>query len=266
MNLLSHLLFAISISEVLGLNTVIVAIFSVIPDIDFMIGLTHRGLTHSLTIIGIIVLISFMGYKIFGKKKYNQVKNYHSIVIGLLAHLVLDILTFMGVQLLFPFGKFYSYNFFNSYDVESNLFVVFVSLVVLINKNLLKKKLMKYNPRTIRLVTYSLLIIFLIIPIVISLFNQTVSLNELISNPEFFDEKSVIVNGVVCSNISEYTSNAGNDYLIFDLCENNESIKIWLLERFYNNVSLNENLCIEGTFTTKYEELEITNIKWVSKN
>lgn len=95
----THLLFSIVISRLLKINLILIIIGSLLPDIDnpeSIIGTlfkrlsekiyekcNHRGLTHSLLFAAPLMVIPSLG-------------------IGVLSHLVLDLLTNNGVQLMYP--------------------------------------------------------------------------------------------------------------------------------------------------------------------
>ena len=67
------------------------------PDIDFMIGLKHRGFTHSLLALVIFTSIAFCFNKQFG----------FTFGCCYLSHLILDSFTKMGVPLFYPSKRYY---------------------------------------------------------------------------------------------------------------------------------------------------------------
>jgi len=87
MLLITHLLAGLLGLKLLGwlnpLNTILVIIGSALPDIDYRIGLKHRTITHSLFFLTPTLFIPAL-----------------SLGIGL--HLMLDLLTPTGIQLLYP--------------------------------------------------------------------------------------------------------------------------------------------------------------------
>ncbi len=86
MKLITHILAGLTINKLLGLtnplNNWLIITGSALPDIDNLLGLKHRTITHSLLML--ITLIS------------------PPLGLGVLTHLVLDLLTITGCQLLWP--------------------------------------------------------------------------------------------------------------------------------------------------------------------
>lgn len=261
MNLLSHVTLALAISECLSLNILWVVMGSLIPDIDYLIGVTHRTIMHSLLFTAIIG---------FAAVKYDKRKG-TSLIIGLLSHLLLDVLTIQGVMLLWPVQNFYSYSLFPSLNDTMNLLIVIISIILLWNKDIIIDKLKNLGHKKVQILTYSLLLIPLIGTIPYYHYNinyecENISLNELLNNQGVYNEACVTINGIVCSQVSDYTSNAGNDYLIFNVCSEEESLIVWLLKPVYSIVEVNNSLTLTGLFTTKFEEPELYMIKSVRKN
>ena len=99
MLLYTHLLFSLMIALITGLNPVLMIIGALLPDIDnpeSIIGqlfkkvsekiyekYNHRGLTHSILFIMPLMIIPSLG-------------------IGALTHILLDLMTKSGVQLMYP--------------------------------------------------------------------------------------------------------------------------------------------------------------------
>lgn len=86
---------------------------SLLPDIDHpkstislklksYLFIRHRGFTHSLTALLLLILLAPWGEKIL---HYNL---YQGIIIGIISHIFLDSLTPSGVQLFFPCKKRFS--------------------------------------------------------------------------------------------------------------------------------------------------------------
>ena len=57
MNLLSHILFGLTLGETLGLDIVGVMLGAVIPDFDYLLNITHRTVMHSLLFVIIIFIL-----------------------------------------------------------------------------------------------------------------------------------------------------------------------------------------------------------------
>lgn len=76
--------------------TLTTALASTLPDIDQKIGLTHRGLTHSLIpLAGLYMLYQGGFYPLM----------IQAILLGYGLHLLADMLTIKGIQLLYPLPK-----------------------------------------------------------------------------------------------------------------------------------------------------------------
>ena len=65
-----------------SLNVILVVIGSVLPDIDHKLGLRHRGVTHSVSML-VLFIIPALG-------------------LGIALHVLLDLLTPTGAQLIYP--------------------------------------------------------------------------------------------------------------------------------------------------------------------
>lgn len=66
-----------------------------------LVGLSrHRGFTHSL-----LGLVLFSGIVYIGTIKYNLYTAFTGFVIGYVSHLVLDLVTVQGIELLYPYKK-----------------------------------------------------------------------------------------------------------------------------------------------------------------
>ena len=85
MNSLAHLCFALAFSEAFALQTIPVSILSLAPDIDFYF--THRGFLHN-------PLLPLAALLFIPRKN-------RSSLFGYFSHLLLDLLTPMGIPFLF---------------------------------------------------------------------------------------------------------------------------------------------------------------------
>ena len=87
MLLITHLLLGLLSLKLVGwlnpLNAVLVVIGSALPDFDHRLGLKHRTITHSLGFLLPCILIPSLG-------------------LGVGLHILLDLLTPTGTQLLYP--------------------------------------------------------------------------------------------------------------------------------------------------------------------
>jgi inner membrane protein len=260
MNLLSHIALGLALSEVLRLELLWVIIGVVLPDVDYLIGVTHRTIMHSAVFVALISLLMY---------KSNKRKGV-SLFIGLSSHLLLDVFTTQGVMLLWPVKTFYSYGLFNSGETAPNLLVIIISLVILWNKDIISSKLSLLGYKKVQKYTYSIILIPLLLVIPYYYFQlsqcEQTSINDLLSNAEVFSEACVVVNGIVCSEVDEYTSSSATVYNIFDLCDGDESIKVWLLSSLNPDLEFNDNVTITSLFTTKFEEPELYMVKSVRKD
>ncbi|VVB76408.1 LexA-binding, inner membrane-associated putative hydrolase [Candidatus Tiddalikarchaeum anstoanum] len=247
MNLLSHLFLGLTLGEILGLELFEAVLGSVVPDLDYLFGIEHRTFMHSLTLLLIIVLL-------FYKKNKRKVISFG---ITYSSHIMLDVLTTEGVQILWPFGGYYTYQFFNSLDLIPNLAVLIICAVLLLNKNLIREKLSEIKPATIRTTVYAALsaVILLSIPAYYLQLSscKTASLNEVLINPGNYNEACIKTEGIICSEPDTYSSSSGNEYKIFNLCNDNSSVKVWMLTTI-TDLSLKENdqISLIGVFTTRY--------------
>ena len=132
----THALFGMALASLIfrGIRTyeyiIMTGIFAVISDLDSVIGLKHRGFTHSFSFAFLISLILYMtspeGYELA----------WLSATIGILSHLFLDSLTRGGVPLYHPLSKKrYSLPLVAKhvrYDsLPANLFFIFVSVFLM---------------------------------------------------------------------------------------------------------------------------------------
>lgn len=132
----THALFGMAIASLIFRNIrsyeyiIMTGIFAVISDLDSVIGLKHRGFTHSLSFAFLVSLLLYAtspeGYELA----------WISAVIGILSHLFLDSLTRGGVPLYHPLSKKrYSLPLAKHmrYDsLPANLFFIFISVFLIV--------------------------------------------------------------------------------------------------------------------------------------
>ena len=109
---------------------IMTGIFAVISDLDSVIGLKHRGFTHSLSFAFLISLVMYVA----SPEGYGFA--WISAMTGILSHLFLDSLTRGGVPLYHPLSKKrYSLPLVAKhvrYDsLPANLFFIFVSVFLM---------------------------------------------------------------------------------------------------------------------------------------
>ncbi len=257
MNLLSHTLFGLAIGSVLTLEIGWVVFGSILPDIDYILGIEHRTITHSL------LFISILSYIVYKKDKRKGI----SLLIGLLSHMVLDIITVGGVEILWPIRYRFSIPLIISMDPKPNLLLSAISLTIFINNEVISSKLANIEPRKVRIATFILLLAPTIASIPISFYQNSkcvpVSITTLISNPELYNERCVITEGVVCSNKTTYKTKSDAIYNMFHICDNESKVLIFISSEYNESVNSGEMVRITGFFTTKYKRYgyEINRIK-----
>ncbi|MBN1923996.1 MAG: metal-dependent hydrolase [Nanoarchaeota archaeon] len=263
MNLLTHVIFGLALSECLSLNIFYVILGAVIPDFDYFFGVGHRTVMHSLLFI---IIISFLIY-------YKNKRKGISLFIGFSSHLILDTLTTQGVMLLWPLKTFFSYNLFNSTANAPNFTVIIISFVLIINKDIILEKLSNFKSSNVRIATFSIIVLLLIPAIFYTWYEDskcfTASINDLLKNPDYYNKACVIVNGVVCSIVEDYTSSGSVEYKIFNICSEEDELLVWSLKSITPYLEYYDNITITGIFTTKYYEssgYELYMIKSVRKN
>ncbi len=98
MRVLTHVLVGIFVSKLFGLDSLIdvllASIGSALPDVDLSLGLRHRTITHSL----VFILACSGVCSLFGA---------YALPLGMACHVVLDLLTPMGVRLFYPYSDWF---------------------------------------------------------------------------------------------------------------------------------------------------------------
>lgn len=143
MNLLSHVFTGLVLGEVLGLDLTFSILGSIIPDTDYLLGIEHRVIMHSLIFL-LVIVIFFHKYK----------RQVTSFGVAYLSHVALDVLTVQGVKIVWPISQFYSYELFYSSDLIPNIAVLVIAAVLLLNRDIIRNKLEPVDPKMIRLATY----------------------------------------------------------------------------------------------------------------
>lgn len=255
MNTLTHALTGLALSEALMLNPIVIVIGAVIPDIDYLIGIPHRTITHSLLFIITACLLAW-------RLKSKQTS--FALLVGLTSHLLLDSVTTKGVPLLFPLNTYYGFNLFNSQSYLANLAAVLTAFLILINKHNINDYLFSLKQGQALKGVLGLTSIFFISLLFFPVNNyQGININQALS---LNSESRVEVTGVVCSNISYKKSNSGNEYQVFTLCDDTANITVWkgawVLE---NNLSKGDVITLQGRFTNKFPQPELYYVSRVSK-
>jgi inner membrane protein len=248
MNTLTHAVLGLALSEALMLNPLVVVLGALIPDIDYLIGLTHRTLTHSwLFMIPSCLLVWKIKHK----------RTALALLIGLSSHLILDAVTQKGIPLFYPHPTYYSFNLTRSADVMANLFIILLSVIILLNKESIHDYLFSLKKgialKTVIGSSASFFLILALFPVIDC--PPTKSISQIMALPS---ETSVSVIGEVCSTIDLRTSQSGNEYQVFTLCDESGNITVWkgawVLE---NNLSKGNVIQLCGTYTSKFSQPEI---------
>ncbi len=95
-----HALAGFIVGVIVGLPLTACIIGSLIPDIDLVLPLEHRTLTHSL----LFVLLISVSYYLISKDKRNSL----GLLVGMLSHLLLDLFSPVGLTLFYPLMTYYS--------------------------------------------------------------------------------------------------------------------------------------------------------------
>ncbi len=257
MNLLSHALFSLALGSVLTLEIGWVVLGGILPDIDYLLGIEHRAATHSL------IFISALSFFVYKRDKRKGI----SLFIGLIDHLVLDIITIGGVEILWPLRYRFSIPLIESMDPKMNLLLSVISITVFINSRTLSLRLANLDPRKIRIATFALLFIPIFASISISIYQDSkcvsIPIEEMVSNPTFYEDRCVITEGKVCSNKTTYIARSNNVYNMFHICNNDSQILIFMSSEYNESVEVGDMVVVTGFFTTKYKKYgyEINRIK-----
>ncbi|AEA46136.1 metal-dependent hydrolase [Archaeoglobus veneficus] len=122
-----HVLFAASIAYAAGLEPekiAAAAAFGVVSDLDHVIGLKHRSVTHSLIFsfaIGVLLYAIRPDFIIASQ-------------IGILSHLFADMFTKGGVPLLYPSVKRFRIANFRYDSLAGNFMIVLISALLIFLK------------------------------------------------------------------------------------------------------------------------------------
>jgi len=256
-NTLTHAIIGLAISEALLLSPLLVVIGAVIPDLDYIIGIPHRGITHSLIFVILPVLAML---KLKGKRAAL------ALFLGISSHLILDSVNPMGVPLLYPFEEYYSFNLIAWDSVVGNLGLIILAAIIILNKKNIQEYLVSLKKGQLLKGTLGFVTVWmgmlLLFPVGTCPSNTT-NINYL---HRLVGDMSVTVNGTICSDINLTTSKAGNKYQVFTLCDETGNITIWKGEWVLeNNLSKGDIIKLCGKFTRKFKEPEIYYVNSVSK-
>lgn len=257
MNTITHALMGLALSEALMLNPAITVIGAVMPDFDYLFGITHRGITHSALFL---IISCFIVLKWRGKRSAL------SLLIGLSSHLILDLITTMGVPLLWPLNYYFSFGLTSSSNPVSNLGFVLASLLIIYHKDSVNEFLFSLRSGQALKGVGGFIILFfgsaLFFPVPNCSLNELVISDVLNQSPESL----VLINASICSEVELVTSKSGNLYQVFSLCDESGNISVWKGEWVLeNNLSEGDVISICGKFTDKFSQPEVYYVKSVVK-
>ena len=256
-NTITHAITGFAISEAFMLNPLVVVIASIIPDIDYLTGIEHRTITHSLLVMVIATIIIW---------KYSGKKNGFSFLLGFASHLMLDSLTPMGVPLFYPLDNYFSFNVGNWNDPVLNIGIIIVCAIIILNKDSIREYLLSLEKGVLLKSTLLFLVSYFSL---LSFFNvtgcagdpDTIGIIRLMPG-----ESKVLASGVICSEVTNETSSSGNNYQVFTLCDDTGNITIWKSDYVLeSNLSSGDLVSVCGKFTRSFNEPEIYYVTSVTK-
>lgn len=126
----THVVFGLAIAYVLDKRLVTATVFSVIPDFDalfdFIYPFVHRGVMHSITAV---LFFSVLAY-VYSRDRESA----ESTAIGYSSHLAIDLLTFSGVPLFFPFYSNFALGLTGYSSLPANTAIITLSISLMFLK------------------------------------------------------------------------------------------------------------------------------------
>lgn len=256
-NLITHAIIGVALSEALMLNPITVILGAIIPDLDYVIGIQHRTITHSLLFVIITCLVVW---------KFKGKRSGYALLIGLASHLMLDTITPMGVPLLWPIGPNYSFNLASWDDLLVNGGLILGAIIVIINKDSISEFLFSLKKGR----AFWGVNIFMISWLAILFFYPVTGCNADLMKINLISllpgENNVLVNATICSEINLTNSSSGNEYQVFKLCDETSNITVWKgLWVLENNLSNGDVILLCGKITHRFGQPEIYYINSVIK-
>ncbi|MFB6190430.1 MAG: metal-dependent hydrolase [Candidatus Nanohaloarchaea archaeon] len=127
----AHFAFGLAIAYILDRRIVTASAASIAPDFDitlnFLYPFTHRGIMHT-----------FLAAAVFSALVYTYTEDRvsaESCLLGYTSHLGLDLLTFSGVPLFFPFLSDFALSLTSAYSLEANSAVIALSIIAMMLEN-----------------------------------------------------------------------------------------------------------------------------------
>ncbi|MBR9677999.1 MAG: metal-dependent hydrolase [Nanoarchaeota archaeon] len=251
-----HALFAMAFSRILGVSVLWSVIGSLLPDIDLLLPVQHRMITHSL----VFVLAVYVLVRLAGRSRQG-----FALSFGMLTHLFLDSLTPMGIGVFYPLQNFFSLGFDAS---RAGYATILLSIIVIANQSRLRSFFKRFGGKKIKtgmrvsVIAWLIALIFWggACPLVHS------SIGYILSGLDGFSEKKVMTSGVVCSEIEKKFSKAGNEFQVFELCDGPDSLVVWKLASVERkDLNKGDHIIVCGLFTLKYLSSSGPEIYMVSK-
>lgn len=130
----AHFAFGLALVFLIDGKPVTGSAAAIAPDFDitlnFLYPFTHRGITHTLLAA---VVVSGLVYVYFEDRKSAE-----SCFTGYCSHLSLDLLSYSGVPLFFPFLTDYALSVTSAYSLPVNTAIIVVSAVAIRYREVLK--------------------------------------------------------------------------------------------------------------------------------
>ncbi len=256
MNLITHVIVGLAVSESLMLSTITVIIGAIIPDLDCLLGIPHRTVTHSMIFL---ITLSLLAWRFKGRKQGL------ALFVGLISHLMLDSITIMGIPLLYPLNKYFSFNLTTSNNFSFNIGFIILSIILLINKDSIHEFFLSLRQGVALkgVFIFSLLWFILLLFFPVDFYLKINNIKSLLS---LTSESRVMINGSICSNVSLRSVKSGNEFQVFDLCDETGNITVWKLRSVLeNNLSFNDFIQLNARFTTKFGKPELYYVSSVIK-
>lgn len=124
----AHFAFGLALAYITKRKLLTASAFAIAPDfditLDFLYPFTHRGIMHTLLTAAVFSALVYA---------YTEDRaSAESCLLGYTSHLGLDLLTFSGVPLLFPFLSDFALSMTSAYSLEANSAIIAFSISVMI--------------------------------------------------------------------------------------------------------------------------------------
>jgi inner membrane protein len=123
----THFFFALALAYLLRMPRLPMAIGGIAPDLDVLLQesfpLVHRGIVHTPFFLAVSVVLLFL---------ISENWLAYSFGAGFLAHLLLDVITPVGIPLLYPLQTYFSLSLVTYNNVIANLGIIGFSLLTIL--------------------------------------------------------------------------------------------------------------------------------------